>query len=99
MSTPTTLLTIQYKTKPLGAFKKKNQVNIIGISQVISMRWNFIAGSADGGCGIKAVDAIMVTHITMGSMCQGSALERSFTHKIQGAWRISKEIVRKMKKD
>jgi hypothetical protein len=67
IATPTTLLTIQYNTNPLGAEKKKKYVSIIGISQVIITRCIFIDGSAEGGCGVSIVEAIIVTHMMIGN--------------------------------
>ncbi len=58
---------------------------MIGISQVIIMRCIFIEGSADAGCGVSFVEAIIVTHMTMGSIFSGSDLDRSFIHNIHGA--------------
>src|SRR5215471_7898325 len=91
INTPTMLLTIQYNTSPLGAEKKNSQVNIIGISQVIITRCIFIDGSAEAGCGVSLVDAIIVTHITIGRILNGSGLDRSVNHKTHGACRTSRE--------
>ena len=79
------LLTIQYRTSPLGAEKKNSHVSMIGINQVIIMRCIFIDGSADAGCGVSLVEAIIVTHMTIGSILSGSDVERSFSHRIHGA--------------
>src|SRR6185503_8493420 len=64
---------------------------MIGISQVIIIRCIFIDGSADCGCGVSLVEAIIVTHITIGSIVNGSGCERACIQNIQGACRTSSD--------
>src|SRR4030095_9239580 len=85
------LLTIQYRTSPLGAEKKNSHVSIIGISQVIIIRCIFIDGSADAGCGVSLVEAIIVTHMTIGNILRGPGVDRSSNHNTQGACLTSSE--------
>jgi hypothetical protein len=79
-----TLLVIQYSTRPAG--KKKNITeNASGMIHII------LACIGSGGWGLSAVCSSVVSVITTGRMKYGSGVDRSRIQPIQGALRISTE--------
>src|SRR5690606_35159768 len=74
-----TLLVIQYSTRPAG--KKKNiTLNTSGMIHISR------ACIGSGGVGLSQVCSSVVAVITRGRMNHGSGAERSLIHRIQGAW-------------
>src|SRR4051812_10874960 len=77
-----TLLVIQYSTRPAG--KKKNiTLNASGMIHII------LACIGSGGAGLRPVCNSVVKVMTAGRMKYGSAADRSWIQPTQGAPRIS----------
>src|SRR5690349_23478472 len=77
-----TLLVIQYSTRPAG---KKMNITL----KASGMIHISLACIGSGGVGLSQVCTSEVAVMMTGRMNHGSGADRSWIHRIQGAWRIS----------